>query len=746
MNMRNNYCKKINFNLFIQFIECVFVIYLFTKQSFERVIVQNILHGLSPSLCEAIQSITRWKLVQAALPHVIHCCSSMLANRNETNPEARFMTNEIKLLYTLHWIILDAASECEDLESEQAMGRSVHSYLHSLDTIQLFVFLLIPLVSTLKESDFQSLKLENGLRLWEPLWNYRQPDVPCFSTPVKARRVVLKAQRNLLKVNFNMANIYIGKGTSNDNIYMGFDDPDPKEENSGENENEQVDPGSPRAPIARMSDICALSTTGTSTSVDVACEVCNQTLQTSSSGIVSCKCGERSVNLDSETSDARSLLAGTVGMDKNFMAQRLESAISTFARSYPNPDVLSASYFDVAVLQCLFCPQWEEDGIYWALHYMHQRLLEISAELQNVDYHRERSQSLPTPEIHVMSCDSNDITAPTSPRKDSASVEAHFLANMSLPLQNNASTEVRNEPTFKKMRITEVKDFIGDRMRMLRPIETGDQIDMSGYDSAIDNHSSIGPVRPDSALSRLTENDEDSPEDEKESGDSLSDSTQQKNSLKHFRANQLVTEEDDDSSGSGGGRRLGPSKPRPSRSELLPRPIITITRDSPEVSPGPTSPRWPIKRADSIMSVRSKPQENCTPFQRSMTDSTINYSNSDEVEEVPGSIFYIQQNGQLNYDVILQAIHNISRQHCSPRVCGITLNIINCFLDLGVIGDGEKKLDMACGAQQPPSTDPPKDENFENLLKTKKERLEKDAAFCIAMETTFRLLFIALVS
>ncbi|KAK2180914.1 hypothetical protein NP493_420g03010 [Ridgeia piscesae] len=46
--------------------------------SFERVLVQNILHGLSPSLCEAIQSISRWKLIQVSLPHLMHCCASLL--------------------------------------------------------------------------------------------------------------------------------------------------------------------------------------------------------------------------------------------------------------------------------------------------------------------------------------------------------------------------------------------------------------------------------------------------------------------------------------------------------------------------------------------------------------------------------------------------------------------------------------------------------------------------------------------
>lgn len=45
--------------------------------------MENKLHGLSPELSEAIQSISRWELVQAALPHVLHCTSILLSNRNK---------------------------------------------------------------------------------------------------------------------------------------------------------------------------------------------------------------------------------------------------------------------------------------------------------------------------------------------------------------------------------------------------------------------------------------------------------------------------------------------------------------------------------------------------------------------------------------------------------------------------------------------------------------------------------------
>lgn len=109
--------------------------------------VQNILHGRSILLCEAIQSISRWQFVKAALPHVMHCTASMLREklrerllntqqyqkllRSETSAAAKqsyvplqFSPAETKLLYTLHWILLDAASECEDAEIEGSQGKS----------------------------------------------------------------------------------------------------------------------------------------------------------------------------------------------------------------------------------------------------------------------------------------------------------------------------------------------------------------------------------------------------------------------------------------------------------------------------------------------------------------------------------------------------------------------------------------------------------------------------------------------
>ena len=383
----------------------------------------------------------------------MHCCAAALRERKVNGTDARFTSNETKLLYTLHWLILDAASECEDNEADQGLARTFYSYLHSLDTIQLFVYKFAPLIDTMKEHHFQSLKLENGLRLWQPLWDHRQPDVPCFSTPAKAKRVLLKAQRSLMKVNFNMANIYIGKGTSNDNIYLGPDDDIPSPGGSYE-------ASSPRAPLARLSDICALSTTVTEASVEIVCELCNDTLQCRN-GEMACKCGVRRSSYNS-VAERKSLglpQGLSTSVDHEYIAKRLESVVGVAHRS-PNPDVLSASYFDVAVMRCLFCPQWVEEGCYWGLRYIHQRLLEINDEMNRVEYQRERSRSLPIPDVQITPPPEVPLYTPPSPRD----ISDHQAETLRPSERVHHDKEPKKEPAFKRMRVAEFKHMIGDKV------------------------------------------------------------------------------------------------------------------------------------------------------------------------------------------------------------------------------------------------------------------------------------------
>uniref|UniRef100_A0A3B3ZNW0 Cation channel complex component UNC80 N-terminal domain-containing protein n=1 Tax=Periophthalmus magnuspinnatus TaxID=409849 RepID=A0A3B3ZNW0_9GOBI len=180
--------------------------------SFERVLVEHKLHGLSPALSEAIQSISRWELVQAALPHVLHCTAILLSNRNKLGHQDKLGVAETKLLHTLHWMLLDAPQECAQepgLGSALGGSRVQHGsslleddeqtrtklFQKSMATVELFVFLFAPLIHRIKESDL-TFRLASGLAIWQPMWEHRQPDIPAFTTLIKPLRNIVTAKRN----------------------------------------------------------------------------------------------------------------------------------------------------------------------------------------------------------------------------------------------------------------------------------------------------------------------------------------------------------------------------------------------------------------------------------------------------------------------------------------------------------------------------------------------------------------------
>lgn len=65
-------------------------------------------------------------------------------------------------------------------------------------------------------------------------------------------------------------------------------------------------------------------------------------------------------------------------------------------------DLTAATFLDVGVLRCLFISHWQEEGVYWSLHYLYNRLREISEEASSPPCQpRKRSNSLPIPQIEI---------------------------------------------------------------------------------------------------------------------------------------------------------------------------------------------------------------------------------------------------------------------------------------------------------------------------------------------------------
>nr|CAD2184074.1 unnamed protein product [Meloidogyne enterolobii] len=162
--------------------------------TFERVIVQNILHGLSPSLSEAISSISRWNLVRASFPHIIQCSATLLTERAGEEESLAMSSSLVKILYILHWLLIDANVECLSNElsapsTNTSNCLNVRQFTYPISSIQLFVYLLAPLFHVVHEEEIEGhIRLESGFRLWTALWQQRLPELICFSAPVKQRR------------------------------------------------------------------------------------------------------------------------------------------------------------------------------------------------------------------------------------------------------------------------------------------------------------------------------------------------------------------------------------------------------------------------------------------------------------------------------------------------------------------------------------------------------------------------------
>lgn len=329
-------------------------------KSFEKVLVQNIQFGLSPSLTVAIKSIKRWRLVRAALPHVMHCCAALLYARKESCLE-KLGAAETKLLYTLHWILLDAAEECTDAEHSQTGQLPDKSqYIFPITVIQVFVYLFAPLIPFLKQSDFVgSFRLENGVRIWEPLWEHRHPAVPCFTAPVQPHGHAMRAAR---RADFDLRRHQYG------DVFIGGGPPKLRKQDSvktATDENEGSDHGSP--------DITLTSRTSSASALKEATD------------------SEVNVPVAKESEPKVTILEGcrpSPSKSQGELAARPAPKADDGVKKEALTDICMATYLDVSVMRCLFISQWLEEGVHWALQFLLNRLMmSANCSVSEIWYH-----------------------------------------------------------------------------------------------------------------------------------------------------------------------------------------------------------------------------------------------------------------------------------------------------------------------------------------------------------------------
>ncbi|CAK8677932.1 unnamed protein product [Clavelina lepadiformis] len=138
--------------------------------SFEHVLVENKLRGLPPSLSGAIESITRWQLIDACLPHVMQCAALLLMNRDKLGQADKLGVPATKLLLTLHWIFLESTKICKSPGVPCTISH---------ENARIFIYLFAPVVNNIKESDL-TFRLSSGQQIWRSMWKQEQPNIPSF--------------------------------------------------------------------------------------------------------------------------------------------------------------------------------------------------------------------------------------------------------------------------------------------------------------------------------------------------------------------------------------------------------------------------------------------------------------------------------------------------------------------------------------------------------------------------------------
>lgn len=616
--------------------------------------------------------------------------------------------------------MLDAASECEEgttggagtgtgdiylgdeqttssPEKQKEKEKNLRNYLHSLETIQLFIYFFGPLLSSIREEDFQSLKLENGLRLWIPLWEHRQPDIPCFSMPVKPRRSQARVHKDFVRReavsakqrrNLDIEELEIEKETEKE-VPVEVENMQENDQNNRNSKGLTSTPTQAKLPETQTAV------------VEVICEVCNEIIY-GKHGESECKC--------SKTEKKRKCtLTNTESVTQSPKSTNIDSSKIISDRV----DVLSASYMDVAVLRCLFCSQWQEEGVFWCLKYVHRRLLEVIDELSSYELIRERSKSLPNPDTKSSMID--DLTLVSS-RRDSLILHPSIEKSIT-----------KKESSFKRSRMQDFKQLLDDKMKKLIRRQSCEQFEAEENASG-----KCTPEYQAGSLTKLCEQEELTENDSMSSASSSTQLVRRKSMPSIVVDPSQATSVAINNSANDSTCRTGSLKPDLTGQN----PIITITEDSPEPSPSYQS-SWKSVKRESLISSRSvNPEQRLLREQRSLTDSNISYLSTEEAQEVAGCVYYTDSNGHMDYTVILKAAYIVSSRDCSARICLALLNIVDCLLDLGIIEKEEKKE-----AKSKRENDNNNNNNSNSIKETdsKGDQKEKDGCFFMAMETMCRI-------
>uniref|UniRef100_A0A8D0H2X6 Unc-80 homolog, NALCN channel complex subunit n=1 Tax=Sphenodon punctatus TaxID=8508 RepID=A0A8D0H2X6_SPHPU len=648
--------------------------------SFERVLVENKLHGLSPALSEAIQSISRWELVQAALPHVLHCTATLLSNRNKLGHQDKLGVAETKLLHTLHWMLLEAPQDCSNDrfggDRGSSWGGSSSAFIHQIEnqgspghptrgstneeeennrwkffqnsmaTVELFVFLFAPLVHRIKESDL-TFRLASGLVIWQPMWEHRQPEVSAFTTLVKPIRNIITAKRS-----------------------------------------------SPTSSQSLACDTPNLDTSRTE-GLQVVCETTHPDSVPLRATLSGCHRGN---SIDGSVSSQAS-------QERGPPHARVSLVIPPCQKSR------YATYFDVAVLRCLLQPHWSEEGTQWSLMYYLQRLRHMLEEKPEKPPEPEITQ-LPRPRSSSMVAaapslvnthKTQDLTMKCNEEEKSLSTEAFSkvsLTNLRRPAVPDLSTDLGMN-IFKKFK-SRKEDRERERKGSIPFHHTGKkrQRRMGVPFLLHEDHLDVSPTRSTFSFGSFSGIGEDKRGIEKggwqttilgkftRRGSSDTATEMESLSARHSHSHHTLVTDLPDHSNSHGENMV-----KEVRSQISTITVATFNTTLASFNVGYADFfSEHMRKLCNQVPIPEMPHEPlaCANLPRSLTDSCINYSCLEDTDHIDGTNNFVHRNGMLDLSVVLNAVYLVLNHDISSRICDVALNIVECLLQLGVVPCMEK--------------------------------------------------------
>ncbi|VEN40785.1 unnamed protein product, partial [Callosobruchus maculatus] len=664
----------------------------------------------------------------------MHSVSSVLHNRLKDGNLQTLGAVETKLLYTLHWIILDAGDECSDEDFEKgAFHSSPFYYIFPVSSITLFIYLFAPICNNLKESDFQNFRLENGLKIWQALWDFKHPDAPCFYTQCKPEPKFLNGRRSRSK---QFGDVFVGRKPSQEDplgrdsptmsqavsacsselpsfpisgapttvtitaTITKIDDeggwvPSPKDtvfpetipEESSSTEEEHVvifrlpslhesdgflrDPSIYTAETSIIQLAMRRNGSGRSNKAEPAAVT---------SGVDNKSTGKPPMQKTGSSTDKDSLDSSKV---PSVEAKQKEEGGGK-APGHTN-DLNAATFLDVAVLRCLFITHWQEDGIYWALAFLYNRLREINEEAASQQQPRKRSNSLPIPKIEVSLYQSTDLKKSAEdnhkdlievPEPKDVSLLAECPYSSQTKSEESLHKRTASEKSKRRMKIADLKTFVETKLLSKsekalekigqeepKPLGQISQECHRSLDTGDDNLSS----KPQSPITKIFE-----PPSNLVKGKSMPSLRSVEESHWECRRTSRLT-----------------------HSQPMANPIITVTEHTPTPSPdylkrGTFTQGSMDSQLDAASLTGSKLSgwhDRKSSLTRSQTDSNISYA-GEEIQEAPGSGRYITKDGDIDLQVVLQAVHRtVMREStsCTLRVLEVILNLVELLLDMNIL-------------------------------------------------------------